>query len=337
MLGGRLKPWQASLFAISATAATFGLRIALDGSLGGQPTLIIFTVPIMLSAYVGGLRAGLLATALSCFGAGYYLLPPIHSFAIASSVYRWHQAFLALGGIAISALSEYLHRAREYAAHVERRHSEIASHLAAIVASSNDAIVGKDLQGIVTSWNDGAERIFGYSAREMIGRSMTRLIPPVRRDEEAHALETVRRGVALQHFETVRQTKDGRLIDISLTTSPIRDSAGRTIGASTIARDIAERKRAEGERNTVDRQRQLALDAARLGWWHFDPVTRRSSRPDARRGPDEQGYRRDTRRQREDDRRAPRQHHAQAEPPLRHRTGPLRDPRKAHRAVGAAE
>ena len=281
--GGRLKPWQAALFAISATAATFGLRVALDGPLGGQQALIIFTLPIMLSAYVGGLLAGLLATALSFFGASYYLLPPIHSFAIASSVDRWQQAFLALVGISLSALGESLHRARGYAAHVERRQSEIASHLAAIVTSSDDAIVGQDLQGIVTSWNDGAERLFGYSAREMIGSSISRLIPPARPDEEAHVLETVRRGVALKHFETVRQTRDGRRIDISLTTCPIRDGAGRILGASIIARDIAELKRAEGERNTLDRQRRLALDAARLGWWHFNPVTRLNKHDDRSR------------------------------------------------------
>jgi len=129
-----------------------------------------------------------------------------------------------------------------------RKDMELDSvHLAAIVKSSDDAIVGKDLDGNVTSWNAGAEKIFGYSATEMVGESISRLIPPERHDEERQILEKIRRSESVQHFETVRQARDGRLINISVTTSPIKDSTGRIVGASKVARDITESKRAEAE------------------------------------------------------------------------------------------
>ena len=119
---------------------------------------------------------------------------------------------------------------------------------AAIVASSDDAIISKDLNGIITSWNRGAERIFGYTSREAVGESIMMLIPADRRDEEPMILDRIRRGEAIDHYETVRQRKDGSLLEISLTVSPIRDGQGRVVAASKIARDITARKRAEGER-----------------------------------------------------------------------------------------
>jgi PAS domain S-box-containing protein len=115
--------------------------------------------------------------------------------------------------------------------------------LGSIVSSAEDAIVSKDLQGIVTSWNTAAERIFGYSAAEMIGQSITRLIPPDHVDEEMHILERIRRGEGIANYESQRVRKDGRLIDVSLTISPVKDRMGRVIGASKIARDISERRR----------------------------------------------------------------------------------------------
>lgn len=114
----------------------------------------------------------------------------------------------------------------------------IASRLAAIVESSDDAIIGKDLNGIITSWNHGAEKIFGYTAPEMVGKSITRLIPEDRRAEEEQILTRLRRGERLEHFETLRQAKDKRLIEVSITTSPIKDAGGKIIGASKIIRDI---------------------------------------------------------------------------------------------------
>jgi two-component system, chemotaxis family, CheB/CheR fusion protein len=126
-----------------------------------------------------------------------------------------------------------------------------AQRLAAIVESSDDAIVSKDLNGIITSWNRGAELLFGYRAEEVIGKPITILIPADRIDEEPVIIERVRRGERVDHYDTVRRRKDGSLIDISLTVSPLKDGDGRIIGASKIARDITERKRAQEQQNLL--------------------------------------------------------------------------------------
>jgi PAS domain S-box-containing protein len=137
------------------------------------------------------------------------------------------------------------------------RAGELASRrLAAIVESSDDAIVSKDLDGIVTSWNGGAHRVFGYTAEEMIGRSITALIPSDRHDEERSILEQIRRGERIDHYETVRQRKDGALIDVSITISPLRDRKGEVVGASKVARDITERKRSQSRLDMLARELQ---------------------------------------------------------------------------------
>jgi PAS domain S-box-containing protein len=117
--------------------------------------------------------------------------------------------------------------------------------LAAIVESSDDAIVSKDLNGIVTSWNKAAERIFGFKAEEMIGKSITKIIPPELHDDEPRILAKLRAGERIDHFQTVRMRKDGERLDVSLTVSPIRDNNGKVIGAAKIARDVTQQKRME--------------------------------------------------------------------------------------------
>lgn len=119
------------------------------------------------------------------------------------------------------------------------------AHLAAIVEGSNDAIISKTLDGRITSWNAGAQRIFGYTAEEMIGQSVLRLVPPELRSEEEDILSRLKNGERIEHFDTIRVTKDGRRIHVSLTVSPLRDRSGQIVGASKIARDITERKQAE--------------------------------------------------------------------------------------------
>ncbi len=121
----------------------------------------------------------------------------------------------------------------------------VNSHLAAIIESSDDAIISKSLEGIILSWNKGAERIFGYAAEEVIGQSISILIPLDRLDEEPIILERLKSGARIDHYETIRLTKDGRSVNISLTISPIKDRSGNIIAASKIARDITERKQAE--------------------------------------------------------------------------------------------
>jgi PAS domain S-box-containing protein len=128
-----------------------------------------------------------------------------------------------------------------------RRTQETVERLAAVVESSNDAIISKTLDGTITAWNRGAEKVFGYSSAEAVGQSIGLLLPPERADEESAILGQIRCGESLQHFETVRLRKDGEKIDVSVTISPIRDSTGAIVGASKIARDITARKRAEEE------------------------------------------------------------------------------------------
>jgi PAS domain S-box-containing protein len=145
--------------------------------------------------------------------------------------------------------------ARQAADLIERTRNEIAlRQLALIVESSDDAIVSKDLNGVITSWNKGAERIFGYSAEEVIGKPITILIPLDRQDEEPEILRRIRSGERVDHYETIRQCKNGRLIDVSLSVSPIRDMAGKIVGASKISRDITERKQAEAQIKLLARE-----------------------------------------------------------------------------------
>jgi PAS domain S-box-containing protein len=136
----------------------------------------------------------------------------------------------------------------------DRKRNEMAvQHLASIVESSDDAIVSKDLS-IISTWNIGAERLFGYLAEEVIGKHITILIPPHLLQEEATIIDRVRRGQRIEHYETVRQRKHGSLIDISLTVSPIRNAQGKIVGASKIARDISDRKRSEMQITTLARE-----------------------------------------------------------------------------------
>jgi PAS domain S-box-containing protein len=128
---------------------------------------------------------------------------------------------------------------------IEAVGQSLAQRLAAIVETSDDAIISKDLNGIIATWNHGAVKLFGYEAEEAVGKSITFLIPPERQDEEPNILARIKRGECIEHYETVRQRKDGRRIDISLTVSPIIDTAGTVVGASKIARDITQRKRSE--------------------------------------------------------------------------------------------
>jgi PAS domain S-box-containing protein len=133
------------------------------------------------------------------------------------------------------------------------------SYLAAIVEGSDDAIISKDMNGIITSWNPAAERIYGYTAEEIIGKSIMTLIPQDRKDEERHIMENIRKGERLDHYHTIRQRKDGELIDVSVTISPIRDREGNIIGASKIARDITEQKFAESKLRELSKRKDAFL------------------------------------------------------------------------------
>ena len=165
---------------------------------------------------------------------------------------------LLLGGVlALFATRELLRLSERYG-----RAMAASFQLAAIVESSADAIIGKTLDGIVTSWNRGAEQLYGYTAAEIVGRPVSLIAPAERHDEVAQFLEQVKRGAVVQNHETMRVRKDGARIDVSLTISPVRDDRGQIIGASTIARDITRRKGIEAERTRLLEREQQARAAA---------------------------------------------------------------------------
>ena len=150
----------------------------------------------------------------------------------------------------------------------DRKQAEQSRNLlAAIVDSSDDAIVSKTLDGIITSWNKSAERIFGFTAEEAIGQHITLIIPSDRHAEESDIIDRLRRGERIDHFHTLRRRKDGTLLDVSLTISPVRDSSGRVVGASKVARDITEQKRVEHELLESEQRFRVITDASPLMVW----------------------------------------------------------------------
>ncbi len=152
----------------------------------------------------------------------------------------------------------------------EKEQAAARNRLAAIVESSQDAIIGKDLNGMVTSWNQGAQQVFGYTEAEMLGRPIAVLAAPERAEEMPRILERVRRGEVVHHYETLRITKDGRVLDVSLTISPIKDEEGRVIGASKIARDITRQKADERALRDSQARLNIALEAGGMGAWEWN-------------------------------------------------------------------
>ncbi|HVT79729.1 MAG TPA: ATP-binding protein [Phycisphaerae bacterium] len=151
---------------------------------------------------------------------------------------------------------------------------EVQVRLAAIVESSDDAIVSKDLNGIVKSWNAAAERIFGYTAEEMIGQPITKIVPPERDGEEPAILDRLKRGERIDHFQTIRVRKDGQRIDVSVTISPIRDSTGKVVGASKIARDNTTLQQLLRERESFSREREELLESERAARSNVERISR---------------------------------------------------------------
>jgi PAS domain S-box-containing protein len=151
---------------------------------------------------------------------------------------------------------------------------ELRERLAAIVASSDDAIIGKTLDGVVTSWNAGAERMYGYTAEEMVGRNISRLLPVDRADELQPILDRLRRGERIDHYETKRARKDGVVIDVSISVSPIKNSDGVVSGVATVARDITDRNRAETAllktMNRLHRSERMEMAGELAGWIAHD-------------------------------------------------------------------
>jgi PAS domain S-box-containing protein len=182
---------------------------------------------------------------------------------------------LGKGTVLFDDFGQPAHRVGVHLDITERKQAEeVRTYLAAIVESSDDAIIGRTLDGVVVSWNPGAEKIYGYKAEEMVGQPISLLVPPDRPDEITQILERLRHGERLEHYETTRVRKDGRRIEVSGTISPIRDSTGAVVGVSTISRDITEQKQAEAAlRESEERFRNMA-DTAPVMTWVFGPDQR---------------------------------------------------------------
>jgi PAS domain S-box-containing protein len=238
-------------FAVSIVLVAALLRLAADPWLGRSVPYLLYYPAVMFAAWYGGFWPGILATALSALMASFWYLMPVGTFSIHDPGEQLSLVVFLATGALIARLHETVRRAQKD-----------QSQLAAIVHSSDDAVVGKDLNGIVSSWNTAAEHLFGYSPDEVIGRSIRIIIPPERLPEEDRVLEEIRAGRRVEHFETIRRRKDGSMIDVSITVSPIKDASGAVVGASKIARDISERRRIERVRDELIERERFASDEA---------------------------------------------------------------------------
>jgi PAS domain S-box-containing protein len=223
-------------------------------------TYITYFPAAMIAALVGGWGSGTLATLLSGACADYFFLEPTGQFGSKNSTDLVGLMLFCLIGLGMTWVAGAVDRTRKQAAEGTRR-------LASIFACSNDAIVVKTLDGIVTSWNPGAETVYGFSAQEMIGHPIAVTIPPDCLDDFQTMMQQVARGEQVRQHETLRIRKDGETFHVSLSISPLKDETGRIVGASTIARDISEHKRAEQAlRDSEDAFRTLANFVPQLVW-----------------------------------------------------------------------
>lgn len=250
--------------AILAAIVALALRDVFTPLLGNHDPFLTLWLAVVFSAWYCGLGPSIVTTLIGALGVWNHFLSPFQPLA--------HDATEAYGVVGFLLFSAAIIALGES----NRRGFAARGRLSAIVESSDDAIVSKNLDGLITSWNKGAERVFGYSDQEVVGQPIEVIIPPERRNEEAVILGRLRKGERIDHFETVRRRKDGKMIDVSLTISPIKDSTGRVVGASKIARDLTQQKqlnralRESEERfrlifeNTPDCVKLIALDGTLL-------------------------------------------------------------------------
>lgn len=265
---------QAYIAAAVAVVAAVAVRLILHAWVSeGLPFLPFFIAVVAASTY-GGFGPGVLAAGLSSLAASWVVPPEWLAVGDVSATGALVRFFIV--GVVVAWLNDRLRQARTVQ---ERAAARIAAQeeslrdadivhrrLAGIVESSEDSILGLDLNGVITSWNRGAERLYGYTAAEAVGRPVTLVIPPERIDDEERMLARLRTGDRLEQFETERVRKDGSRFDVSVTLSPIKDASDRMIGASKIAHDITDRRRAERVREELlERERRALAEAVAAG------------------------------------------------------------------------
>jgi len=238
-------------FAVGAVVTATLVRLVLHPWLGETTPYLLFFPAMMAASWYGGFGPGLLATVLSAAAAVIWFLRPFQPFSVGSAAEDLSLLFFLGIGALIARLNENLHRS-----------VIVGEQLSAIVESSDDAIVSKDLNGIITSWNRAAERLFGYPAAEAVGRPITIIIPPERLSEETRVLAKIRSGQHVEPLETRRVRKDGTQVDVSITVSPIKVASGEIVGASKIARDITDRLRIHHiQQRLLVREREATAEA----------------------------------------------------------------------------
>ena len=242
--------------AIGAVLIATLIRWPLGAYVHGRIPFTTYYPAIVVATLLGGFWLGSLASVLSAILAWWLFMLPIFGFSLDGAQITSLLAFLLVCILLVGAVAALNSAVDLLLVEIDnRRKTQLGlQQLATVAETSEDAIITKDLNGTITSWNKAAERIFGYSADEVIGKPISVLIPPDRPDEEPTILEGLRKGQRIEHYETVRQLKNGTLIDILLSVSPLADATGRIVAASKIARDITERRRSATRQDMLVRE-----------------------------------------------------------------------------------
>lgn len=273
--------------AVLTLAAACLTRWLADPALGDHAPYVLVLLAVILTAWHGGVGPSLLTLALGLFFCAHFFVPPRDQWAGIDLSHVLSLILHATLGLGVILLVRSLHAARERAERLaaealerqreleraaaqRQRDEEARFRLAAIVEGSQDAIVGLDADGIIISWNKGAERLYGYRAEEILGEPFSRLLPAGTSGVTSSIMSRLKRGEEMAPYETVRVGKGGRMVEVVVTVSPIKGTDGRLIGFSTIAREIGERKAAEKALRDSEARYRLAVRAANDGIWDWD-------------------------------------------------------------------